>query len=49
MKDTISPTEINGSDELSGSKWVVKRLEVETEEASRKRKVARKWSYYNDS
>jgi hypothetical protein len=48
MKDTIS-TEINGSDELSVWKWVVKRLALETEETSRKRKVARKWHYCNDS
>jgi hypothetical protein len=48
MKDTIS-REINGSDELSVWKWVVKRLGLETEELSRKRKVARKWHYCNDS
>jgi hypothetical protein len=48
MKGTIS-REINGSDELSVWKWVVKRLGLETEETSRKRKVARKWHYCNDS
>lgn len=37
------------SDELSVWKWVVKRLALETEETSRKRKVARKWHYCNDS